>query len=141
MDKTIEQQRLEFLNDMVAYYSFDSQNRRCISAYGQCRYNPKTLALEKSEGCAIGRKLSKEVSNEMDDIGEDSIDEFMLGGYFREKLSSKAIEELDKLEKLGVDFLGSIQTLHDIDRYWSHHGLSEEGIKKVKEIKGLYITN
>lgn len=121
LDK-IDQKRIELLDETVKYYSTDPDGRRC-AVDGCCYYHPKTLGLEgKSEGCAIGRLLSRRMALQFDNNGGDSIDELF------EILPMK-------IKKYGIVFLTDLQMLHDFDRYWTCDGLSIIGKNKVKEIK------
>lgn len=122
MNKTIQQKRIEFLEETVKYYSEDI-NRRCVSAAGRCLYDPTKAGKEHvSEGCAIGRKVSTELQIKLDDIGGIS--------------NCDAFEILpEELQELGQEFLIQIQDLHDFSKNWNELGLSEKGVEMVNIIK------
>lgn len=113
--------RDEFLLDMLEYYVPDPVNRRCVNENEECRYSPVTFGIQdRSEGCAIGRKLSPELAKEIDDaegsIGiEDVLGRYELPEYMNDDNST---------------FLRKCQVLHDLNEHWDT-GLSEKGIDKV----------
>lgn len=130
----IQQKRLDFLNDMIDYYSENPVERRCTNEERGCFYSPETINLPNSEGCAIGRKLPRDLANTIDKNGEyDITSVFDDPGYF------PLIPE--ELKCLGVDFLLLVQGLHDNNNNWSDKGLSKLGNDKVEYIKREYILN
>lgn len=123
MEKTLEQKRLDFLNDTVSYYSADT-SRRCFRVitgntgytFNRCmyRYNGKT--------CAIGRH-----------IADDQYHPTIEGCSVKQQTVFNLLPL--NVQELGEHFLIDIQTLHDIDSYWeSESGLTEEGAKAVEKI-------
>lgn len=123
--KTIQQKRLEFLNETVAHYN---STNRC-EANNKCRYNPKSLGLEgKSEGCAIGRHLTKAMATRFDESNNNTV------MYLFEQFPKK-------LQILGKSFLTAMQILHDSGNYWNETGLNEDGIGRYEQIKKEYCTN
>lgn len=133
--ENVKQFKEEFLLDMLEYYTTDTE-RRCVMSYENksffCKYSPKSLGISnKSEGCAIGRKLSPELALELDNkYGGDEIKEIY------EKFSGELPEWIN--EKT-LDFLSSCQVFHDSDSYWTESGLSETGVIKLGEI--LHVEN
>jgi hypothetical protein len=114
----------EFLLDMLKYYSEDT-SRRCISDTNLCRYHPSTINHPTSEGCAIGRHLSKELAIELDQEVETDV----MSVFHR--LPSE-------LQTLGNTFLQDVQDLHDCVRYWFEEGLRDYGKEKLKRIIKRY---
>lgn len=117
--KTIEQSRLEFLEDVAAHYN--SNNRAILN--GDCVYQ-KTA---KSEGCVIGRACPIEIQRILPsskNVKQDSV---------WQKLP-------EELRELGKDFLHQCQCLHDNSCYWNEEGLSDEGKQEVERIKREYST-
>lgn len=127
MNKTIQQKRLEFLEEMVEYYS-ENTNRRCVSESGNCYYNPVAAKKQNiSEGCAIGRKIPRELQEELDKLGGVSNNEVF------EKLPVE-------LQKLSQNFLTKIQNLHDYSINWNKLGISERGVEEVNDIKAVFCS-
>lgn len=110
----------EFLLDMLKYYCEDP-SRRCISPTNLCKYHPSTINHLTSEGCAIGRHLSKELAIELDN--EELTDVMSIF----DKLPSE-------LQKLGDDFLQNVQELHDVVRNWNETGLTDYGRIQLRKI-------
>lgn len=107
---TLTTAREDFLIDMLVYYLSDMKNRICVHEFEQkgC-YSPITAEKPLSEGCAIGRKLSKKLQLEL-----DNIDDFGISVH-----SDLVFLKLPKkLQKLGKDFLLSCQNLHDNGFYF-----------------------
>ena len=110
--------RKEFLDDMVAYYRVDPAARRSVSsrtAYdpdgfgyvsNQCTYAP---IKETSEGCAIGRCLSRNQA-ELFDKSSSAGSGATVATIF--------IYLPEKLRALGRDFLTAVQAFHDVDSNW-----------------------
>lgn len=135
MEKTLEQRRLEVLEDTVKYYSEDT-NRRCVSAsedsVSVCMYSPKSVGKEGiSQGCAIGRLLPDAMKDaidfEFDAINIDTL------------IEEKDYPIPEEIISLGLVFLRALQTLHDMDEYWQQRkGLTPKGEVKVQEIKTIF---
>lgn len=123
--KTIEQRRLEILNDTVRYYSENPKERRCVSNL-QCRYSGETLG-KNTEGCGIGRLLTLEQRNYLDDK------------YPEGESVANIFEELPKgVQRLGVDFLSDLQQLHDRQNCWDEFSITRQGVEAVEKIKKIY---
>ena len=128
----LQKKQLQLLNETIAYYSENPTERRCVAKSGGCFYSPKSAGKPNSEGCAIGRLLSPNKKEQLDN--EDSADtsvDFMFD-YLPKKVQSH-----------GKQFLSALQQLHDGGednglKYWSEKGLTEDGLKKVQEIKDLF---
>ena len=60
-------------------------------------------------------------------------------------MKSKFIGNEDKFPdwmiKMKLDFLVSLQNLHDDNLYWDKNGLTQEGFEYVKEIKNKLVNN
>lgn len=111
----IRQRRKEFLDDLVQYYGYDTRRR---STKGQsCFYR---LGKRK---CAIGRHISDQ--------------DYHISLENRSVSNSTIFESLPRnIQELGVEFLGSIQNLHDVGRNWNKRsGLSKIGKDTVEEIR------
>lgn len=122
--KTIEQKRLEYLDETVEYYS---THPRCLNDKRECYYSPEKAGLiGKTDGCAIGRKCSPELRSKLDrEFENKSVDVIF-------SLLPNDLKELDK------DFLGEVQRFHDVGIYWDKVGLSEKGRQKYNWIKEQY---
>lgn len=105
----------EFLLDMLAYYAEDPVNRRNFNETG-CKYYPVS---DKSEGCAVGRKIKdKELCKMLDDLEDPGV-----GNVF---------DDLpDDLKVCGKNFLTFVQVLHDSMMSWDITGLTPYGKNKV----------
>jgi hypothetical protein len=114
MKKSIKQLQLEFLEDMVEYYSADPKKRRNYDEEHEvCQYLPIS---KESEGCAIGRKISKRLAKKLDNfigLGDD----YGSGT----SVDSDGVFELlpQKLQNLGQEFLIDIQKFHDEKEHWA----------------------
>lgn len=111
--KTIKQQRLDFLNETIAYYSEDT-SRRAIDSLGYCIYYDRNTGNK----CAIGRYINYKdyLSNDLD-VGH-TVDEYYVFALLPEEI-----------KRLGKDFLKQVQILHDDSYSWLDEGLSEIGKK------------
>lgn len=119
--KTIEEKRLEFLEDTVKYYSEDV-SRRALDSQGSCRY-----ITEDGRRCAIGRFIIEDHMCEVLDNSKSNTvwSIFKFCPHFLPK----------HILDLGSDFLGSIQLLHDGIFYWHLKGITGEGKEYVEKIK------
>lgn len=121
--KTLKKKRLAFLEDTVNHYN---SNNRC-ELRGSCKYSPYTLGIENtSQGCAIGRYLSKRLAKKFDKLSV--------------VVSNPDVyEELpNKLKILGIHFLEDVQYLHDFRDNWDELGLTEDGLMRVEYLKKKY---
>ena len=116
-NKTIEQQRKEYLDAKVAYYSEDV-NRRATNSAGGCEY-----LTDDGRKCAIGLDMIETHPSYNNAIGCNNVNDLL------EKYPNILPQEV---KNLGVSFLFSIQNLHDGASYWNDSGLS---------ISGEYIYN
>lgn len=115
----LNEQRRELLKETAETYTL--LNRSIADTYGnaKCLYSPS----QKSPGCAIGRKISKELADKLDKCVDSAVD------------NDEIFVELPfELKKLGKEFLFAIQSLHDDENYWTETGLSECGKKRVENI-------
>lgn len=121
----LAQKRTEILEDTIKHYNI---NNRC-AVLEVCYYNPTSTNMEgKSEGCAIGRLVSKRLSLKMDKTSVD-------GGISNPELFTLLPK---KLQVLGVDFLVDLQNLHDSDRNWNEEGLTSQGEVVVRNIRECF---
>lgn len=122
MEQTIKERQLAFLEETANHYNKDNRS----SDKTGCYYSPKTKGLVgKSQGCAIGRKLSEELAVELDK-------KCLNHGVNSQKVFNLLPKEV---QELGMDFLVIIQTLHDVDYNWDENGLTGTGESNVKKIK------
>ncbi len=111
--KTLQEKRLAFLNDTLAYYEADPAIRRNAALgdntgfgnYAECTYAPRHAG---TEGCAIGRHLPLELAKQFDHNPHDT----SVG-------NTVIFNQLpDVLKELGKVFLGDMQRLHDRPWLW-----------------------
>ena len=123
---TIEERRLNFLNEKLGYFIEDPSRRAYHTETESCRYWDKFTGNK----CLIGRELP-----------EDKYDESFEGK------SITYIEEQEvcifdllpvSIQELGLCFLAVCQRLHDENSYWNENGLSNKGKSKLKDIKDDY---
>lgn len=127
---------LELLEDTIKYYS-ENTERRCSSDDG-CYYSPITIGKEDvSKGCAIGRHLDKDFALEID----KDYDELNIKSLMKSKFIGNEDKFPDWMIKMKLDFLVSLQDLHDNNLYWDEKGLTQEGFEYVKEIKNKLAKN
>ena len=122
MNSKQKKRAYDLLDETVAHYTLknrclDSQSNRCI-------YIPTN---NKSEGCAIGRKLPKRYKKE---ILKRSLNIGVGVRLLFKKLGTPKVFS-------GIDgrVLEGIQGLHDSSLCWTSEGLSDWGKKKYLEIK------
>ena len=109
--KTLQEKRLAFLNDTLAYYEADPANRRnavpgrALGVGGECTYAPQHAG---TEGCAIGRHIPLALAKRFDSITNDT------------SVSNPIVFNRlhDVLKELGKVFLGDMQRLHDRSWLW-----------------------
>ena len=129
-DKLTYMNRIEFLRDTINYYS-DDTNRRCIENR-MCYYSPEKIGKsEISNGCAIGRHLSREDANFIDNIGVMDVKRIINDPILSQKLP-------EWMKDLGTSFLYDVQLLHDRSGYWNESGITAAGIDQVKKIQREY---
>lgn len=129
--ESLSQKQLAFLDDTIKHYN---SNNLCIDQDGFCCYSPETLKLgDKSEGCAIGRHLTKEVALQIDTIPSPNYD-------VGTSVENNEIFNLlpVSLKELTQKFLYAIQMLHDNPLNWDEKGLTRCGEDYVKVIKNSY---
>jgi hypothetical protein len=124
--KTIQQRRLEFLNETVNYYSEDTSRRALTTdkdGHNYCEYCTKD-----GRRCAIGRVLNIDYQTSLS-IHNRSVD-------------ADVVYELvpDEIKELGRLFLSELQVLHDTDNCWDSNGLTNAGKRRVELIKLDYCS-
>ena len=122
--KTIKQQRLDFLNETVAYYSADT-SRRAMSANKDCYY----YQADTGNKCAIGRHIN------FQDYKNNEIEHGVPVAYY---IVFALLPE--SVRRLGKDFLSKVQILHDGDDYWYFNSLSDKGKQKVNSLIDSYCS-
>lgn len=121
--KTIQERRLEFLEDTVKYYSEDVSRRAIDRSPGKkppCQYKTRD-----GRKCAIGRHiLDEKYSSDLE-------------GKFAHQVLHTVKKEI---AELGSNFLSYIQNLHDHEDNWDleNNKLSITGIKLIESIKIEY---
>ena len=115
--------QLRLLKETVDYYSVDPINRRSLLPGSLlCVYSPHA----KSQGCAIGRLISKELAKYFDRdspaIGTPVVDD--------------VFHELPiDLQKLGLNYLVELQVFHDSHLFWNTKGLTIKGTHQLNSIR------
>ncbi len=120
----LQQRRLDFFNETVAYYSEDPIGRRAV-AIDNDRYQPSITCFYRTEGgrkCAIGRH-----------IPDDKYDSIMEGVSIQGPMIQAAL--LQEVLALGADFLREVQYFHDREDNWTSTGLSEQGMVAAHQIR------
>lgn len=112
----------EFLKDTINFYN---SNNRSVYSNLRCLY----LSLEDGKKCAIGRFLKKEDAITADEKGYD-VDEIIKANMLPERIS-----------KLGIHFLETVQDLHDTRHYWAENGLTLKGKNRVNSIIRMFNLN
>lgn len=125
MDKI---QARNMLETVVKHFSSNPKELRCLSATGSCSYAYQKN-VPKSSGCAIGMFLPNELCIEMDNSANTSIDDIFDNPTLYKKLP-KWMRDMD------VNFLQSLQILHDQNKNWDleSNTISIIGKEKVNEI-------
>ena len=119
----LQTKQLRLLKETVDYYSVDPVNRRSLSPGGsQCLYSPHA----KSQGCAIGRLVSKELAKYFDG-DSPAISTPVVDDVFHEL-------PID-LQKLGLAYLVELQVFHDSHLFWNTKGLTIEGTHQLNSIR------
>ena len=124
---TIEDRRLNFLNEKLGYFIEDPSRRAYNQKTESCMYWDKSTGNK----CLIGMEIPKEKYNEAYE-GKSLT--------FENSLRKNSVFDLLPVEvqELGVYFLKRFQRLHDQDAYWTEEGLSNRGIGKLNFIKEKY---
>ncbi len=116
-----------FLNETVGYYTINP-NRRCVSGMG-CFYNPEAIGKGNiSEGCAIGRHMTKKQQNLADNMGAVG------------DLEKSLLNTIPAIKGFPLGFLEAIQSLHDGESNWTKAGLSVKGRKTINDIQTEWLT-
>jgi len=128
--KTIEEQRKEFLDETIAFYSADTNRRATVVDKIGCFYRSPT-----GNKCAIGRYIP-------DDKYKTSFENLAFH-FFIDTTNDETQKELwnalpEHIQALGVPFLANIQKLHDADKYWGINQLSEAGQVYVANIRNKF---
>ena len=119
---TIEERRLNFLNEKLGYFIEDPSRRAYNQKTESCMYWDKSTGNK----CLIGMELPEEKYNE---------------AYEGKSLTFKnSVFDLLPVEvqELSKTFLFQCQCLHDEESYWDEDGLSDRGESKLASIKAKY---
>lgn len=110
--KQISKTRQELFDNTINYFNIDNLSY----SFGSCFYR------KNEKACAIGREIKDELAFKLDNFS---------GGYG----VCDVFNLLPKrLQKMGIEFLSSIQDLHDNTNNWTSDGLSETGKNSAQEI-------
>jgi len=112
----------DLVEDTAAHYNSD--NRSFDTNSNKCEYLPT----KTSEGCAIGRWLSKGDQKKVADNDWNNKSVRELGRMDGPELN------MSKFRGLPLEFLTSLQKLHDTKPYWDCLGLSEQGTAQKNRI-------
>lgn len=114
MKARLNMTKQEFFDDTIKHFN---SNNRGTDSFGGCSYEV---------GCAIGRHIKdKELCQRLDEQADSSVT------YIFDMLPFE-------LQELGVEFLVSMQSLHDDPSFWDEEGLSAFGEMRAKEIAKEY---
>lgn len=120
-----KEEKIQLLNETVAYYS-ENTARRCVIRQNMCYYYGGSNKHTKSDGCAIGRLIPKELAKALDKE------------YVNDILCSGVDYNFDRMpievQAYGKKFLTRLQNLHDYSIYWFKDGLSSEGHLQVENL-------
>jgi len=117
----------QLIQQTVDYYSQNPTQKRC-TGNGGCYYSPKTAGKPHSDGCAVGRLLTPEQREILDDLDFGPII-CPSKDYIEQAPFLK-----DLFEKYSPDFLGDLQQLHDHKEYWNENGLTNYGKRYVEKL-------
>ena len=123
---TIEDRRLNFLNEKLGYFIEDPSRRAYNQKTESCMYWDKSTGNK----CLIGMELPEEKYDE-------SFESKIINFHFNEKGSIFSLLSKD-IQELGLYFLQVCQCLHDEESYWDEDGLSDSGKSKLASIKADY---
>lgn len=111
---------LQYLEEVAKHYN---SGNRSANRSNLCLYVPKDF--KKSEGCAIGRKLTEKEKK------------LIVGSELNETDVEGLIEKIGRLEffrLISTRYLIYIQSLHDDRNFWDEKGLSRDGRINFKRI-------
>ena len=116
--QTIQQRRMEILEWEKTNRNLTNRNQKNGLS---CLYTPLP---GKPFGCAVGRLLTdRSVAEALDQMPESSVS--------RPDIFKMLPQDV---KDLGLPFLRDLQTLHDVDDYWTNEGLSEDGMHYFESI-------
>lgn len=115
--KSIKEQRLDFLNETVKYYSEDT-SRRAVADDGYCEY----LIQETGNKCAIGRHIKlQDYLNNKNKLEGSIVEDYIVFALLPEEV-----------RRLGKEFLSRVQMFHDNKYYWNtDKGLTSKGEERL----------
>lgn len=112
---------IKLLNETALHYK---RSNRSLESGMICEYVPSTNKL--SEGCAIGRKLTKK---EKDLILSKGLNFSTLGDVWYIVKDNKSFKGLSR------SFLSALQGMHDECSNWGNEGISHSGLVEYNRIK------
>lgn len=121
----LKQNRKEFIDDIVMYYSADVSRRAVVDL----KDGDSTCKYRTADGrkCAVGRH-----------VPDDVYDILMEGHSINTDGMKKYLPET--ILSLGVDFLQDVQQLHDCDDNWDDKGISPYGKIVVETIMARHCS-
>ena len=120
---------LQLLESTISY--FNSQNLCVVD--GGCFYSPIS---DKTEGCAIGRHLTKKAKKAFDKCNNGNTQ--IRAVFENESLKKMAPKWMQKMD---ISFLVNMQQLHDSKGNWNETGLSPKGKQEVVRIMAQFKLN
>lgn len=115
--------QVELLVNTVTYY-FQDISRKCTSSGSRCSYSPRDVNLEGiSEGCAVGRLLTNEEQDKLEEVNYLSVDTRIV--------KYLGVDSNRIIHAIGVEFLTNLQILHD--------AITHPLFESDRHIKMLYI--
>lgn len=123
---TIEERRLNFLNEKLGYFIEDPSKRAYNKETESCMYWDKSTGNK----CLIGMEIPEEKYSEKYEGHSFTYEEN------EEKIIFNQLPVV--IQKLGLYFLAKCQRLHDNKTYWTEDGLSDKGVARLNFIKAIY---
>lgn len=124
--KTIEERMIEVLDETIAYYSENPDERRSVDPVtGNCCYNTVD-----GKSCAVGRLCNEEQLKFLHDECEGQKASGSIS-YMKHHVIIDAESPLS----LPFAFLNMLQNLHDNAAYWINGGLSDRGQNIYKSVR------
>lgn len=119
MTTVTKEEMIALVDDTVNFFAEDPRNRRSYDEQGYCMYQSPS-----GRCCAIGRMLPESVRQNL--LRSDNT-----APIRRLKIIHPNLD----IWKYHVEFLGSLQHIHDRNDYWSKRGMTRLGRSRVAELK------
>lgn len=123
--KRLRQRITAIVKETAAHYN--SENRSVVGT--SCAYIPDDP--NQSEGCAIGRKLSKKAKKW---IISRKLNGFAWYGLICEAKRDKINITPQCFKNFSAGFLNALQILHDSKEHWCENGISSMGLEYVENL-------